>query len=37
MRRDRIRLLARAEETCLVTRSLEATPHLEASVEFDMA
>ncbi len=31
------RLLAKAEETCLVTRSLKATPHLEASVEFDMA
>lgn len=32
-----LRLLAKAEETCLVTRSLKATPHLEASVEFDMA
>jgi len=29
------RLLAKAEETCLVTRSLKATPHLEANVEFD--
>jgi organic hydroperoxide reductase OsmC/OhrA len=30
-----LRLLAKAEETCLVTRSLKATPHLEAQVEFD--
>jgi len=30
-----LRLLAKAEETCLVTRSLKATPQLEASVVSD--
>jgi organic hydroperoxide reductase OsmC/OhrA len=29
------RLLAKAEQGCLVTQSLKAAPHLEASVEFD--
>ena len=30
-----LRLLTKAEETCLVTKSLKATTHLEASVEID--
>jgi organic hydroperoxide reductase OsmC/OhrA len=29
------RLLAKAEETCLVTRSLKATPHLDVQVDVD--
>jgi uncharacterized OsmC-like protein len=29
------RLLAKAEETCLVTNSLEVRPHLEAVVEVE--
>jgi uncharacterized OsmC-like protein len=29
------RLLAKAEETCLVTNSLKVRPHLEAVVEFE--
>jgi organic hydroperoxide reductase OsmC/OhrA len=31
------RLLAKAEETCLVTNSLKVRPHLEAVVEFEGA
>jgi organic hydroperoxide reductase OsmC/OhrA len=31
------RLLAKAEETCLVTNSLKLRPHLEAAVEFEGA
>jgi organic hydroperoxide reductase OsmC/OhrA len=30
-----LRLLTKAEQTCLVTNSLKATPHLEAVVEVD--
>lgn len=32
-----LRLLTKAEETCLVTNSLKARPQLDASVEFDAA
>jgi uncharacterized OsmC-like protein len=31
------RLLAKAEETCLVTNSLKAGPHFEAVVDFEGA
>jgi len=31
------RLLAKAEETCLITRSLKATTHLESTIEADRA
>jgi organic hydroperoxide reductase OsmC/OhrA len=31
------RLLAKAEETCLITRSLKATTHLEATIEAEPA
>jgi uncharacterized OsmC-like protein len=30
-----LRLLAKAEENCLVTNSLKVKPHMEASVEVD--